>query len=86
MEHSEDRFLELCRADLWEELKGAMPEDSITEEAARLLVKEVSEFHSKYPLLRGSKKVRHQLVRNVIERVALTHPGLRLTPFQEPTA
>ena len=77
VERPQDRFLEQCKSDLWEELKTTMPDDVVAEEGARLLAKEVSEFRTRYPLLASSKRVRQQLVANVFSRMALLHPSLR---------
>ena len=85
VERSQERFLEQCRSDLWEELKATMPDDAVAEEAARLLVKEVSEFRVRYPLLVSSKYLRRQLVENVVLRLALLHPALRRPHSEEVT-
>jgi hypothetical protein len=56
---------------LWQELKGYAPKDEVVEEATRLLVKEVIEFRTKYPMLVNAKDVKKQLVDNVLKRLKL---------------
>jgi hypothetical protein len=77
-ERPDDAFVESCRSELWGHLKGVMPPDSVTEEANRLLMKEIIEFRSKYPGLVRAKGVRSQIVTNVVGRLALRYPALRV--------
>jgi hypothetical protein len=71
----DDPFLERCKSMLWAELKNAMLDDGITEEAARLLVKEVSEFRYRYPSLTRARGAADQIVGNLMALVRLRHPN-----------
>jgi hypothetical protein len=64
------------KSDVENELKRSYPEESITDEAGRLVLKEVLEFRARYPGLRP-KGLRDQLGRNVMARLRLLHPQLR---------
>jgi hypothetical protein len=77
VERPADPFVESCKSKLWEELKGTMPPDSVTEEATKLLLKEIAEFRARYPALARAKGAGDQLVRNVVNRLALRYPTLR---------
>jgi hypothetical protein len=77
VERPGDSFVESCKSKLWQELKGAMPPDSVTEEATRLLLKEIAEFRARYPVLTRAKGAGDQLVQNVVNRLALRYPVLR---------
>ena len=77
VERPEDSFVETCKSRLWQELKEAMPSDGVTEEAARMLTKEIVEFRTHYPGLTWAKGAGDQLVRNVVSRLALRYPALR---------
>ncbi len=77
VERPTDPFVETCKSKLWQELKGTMPPDSVTEEATRLLLKEIAEFRARYPSLSRAKGAGDQLVRNVVIRLALRYPTLR---------
>ena len=74
-ERPDDPFFERCKSMLWEELKGAMLDDGVTEEASRLLTMEVSEFRYRYPGLTRAKGVADQIVGNVMALVRLRYPG-----------
>lgn len=72
------------KSDVQNELKRLFPEESITNEAGRLCIKEVTEFRARYPGLARSKNVRKQLTENVMARMQLLHPQFRnLTPLAE---
>jgi hypothetical protein len=77
IERPDDSFVETCKSKLWQELKEAMPSDRVTEEASRMLTKEIAEFRTHYPGLTRAKGVSDQLVRNVVSRLALRYPALR---------
>lgn len=74
-EHPADSLLERGKSELWQELKGPMFEDSIVDEASRLLAKEVSGFRARYPGLVRSKGLANQLVRNVLSLLRLRYPN-----------
>jgi hypothetical protein len=74
-EAPDDALLERCKSQLWQELKGPMLPDWITEEATRLMVREVTTFRRNYPGLVRSKGLGDQLVRNVLSLVKLRYPG-----------
>jgi hypothetical protein len=76
-ERFSDPFVESAKSKLWEELKTIMPPDEVTEEATRLLLKEIVEFRGRYPGLVRAKGVSTQLVSNVVSRLALRYPALR---------
>jgi len=76
-ERPDDSFSESCKSRLWQELKEVFPDDGVTEEATRMLVKEIAEFRCKYPGLVRKKGVGDQLVSNVVARLALRYPALR---------
>ena len=75
-------LLDGVRSDIGNALNGdATPE--LQDEAGRLAIKEVAEFLSAYPSLRTSKLARRALVANVLRRLRMLHPNLRmLTPLQ----
>lgn len=77
IERPEDSFVESCKSKLWQELKEVMPSDGVTEEASRLLTKEIAEFRTRYPGLTRAKGASDQLVCNVVSRLALRYPALR---------
>jgi hypothetical protein len=65
------------KSEVENELKRSFPSEAVTDEAGRLVVKEVLEFKARYPSLASSKNVRKQLAENVINRLRLLHPYLR---------
>jgi hypothetical protein len=73
----EDPLVRNVKSDVENELKRAYPSESITDEAGRLVIKEVLEFRARYPGLATSKNLRRQLVENVINRLRFLHPQLR---------
>ena len=77
VEKPTDYLLERAKSLLWEELKAVMPGDMVTDEAARMLSKEVRDFRARYPGLVRSKFVANQLVQNVVARLAARYPDLR---------
>ena len=77
VEKPRDSLLERSMSMLWEELKAAMPGDMVTDEAARMLSKEVRDFRARYPGLARSRFVANQLVQNVVARLAARYPDLR---------
>jgi hypothetical protein len=77
VERPGDPLLERCKSELWQALKEVMPTDEVTEEAARLLTKEVREFESRYPALVHSTKTKGQIVRNVLTVMQLRYPALK---------
>ena len=71
----ETPLLDAIRSDVANALDGgSRPE--ITEEAGRLVLKEVAEFKARYPRMSTSKLARRQLAENVLTRLRLLHPGL----------
>ena len=77
VEKPTDYLLERAKSLLWEELKTSMPGDMVTDEAARMLSKEVRDFRARYPGLARSRFVANQLVQNVVARLAARYPDLR---------
>jgi hypothetical protein len=73
----EDSLVVAVKSEVENELKRTFPSEVITDEAGRLVVKEVLEFKARYPGLASSKNVRKQLAENVINRLRLLHPQLR---------
>ena len=73
----EDPLVVAVKSQVENELKRTFPSEAITDEAGRLVAKEVLEFKARYPSLARSKKVRKQLAENVINRLRLLHPHLR---------
>jgi len=73
----EDPLIVAVKSEVENELKRTFPSEAITDEAGRLVVKEVLEFKAKYPGLARSKNVRNQLAENVVKRLWLLHPQLR---------
>jgi hypothetical protein len=73
----EDPLIIAVKSEVENELKKTFPSEQITDEAGRLVVKEVLEFKARYPALASSKNVRKQLAENVINRLRLLHPQLR---------
>jgi hypothetical protein len=74
----EDPMIIAVKSEVENELKRTFPSEEITDEAGRLVVKEVLEFKARYPTLASSKNVRKQLAENVINRLSLLHPQLRV--------
>ena len=74
----EDPLIMAVKSEVENELKRTFPAEAITDEAGRLVVKEVLEFKARYPGLASSKNVRKQLAENVVNRIGLLHPHLRL--------
>ena len=77
VERPGDPLLERCKSELWAALKEVMPPDEVTEEATRLLTREVREFESRYPALVNSTKTKGQIVSNVLRVMQLRYPALR---------
>jgi len=77
IERPEDSFIEACKSKLWQELKETMPSDGVTEEASKMLLKEIADFRTRYPGLVRAKGASDQLVQNVVSRLALRYPALR---------
>ena len=73
----EDPMVLAVKSEVENELKRTFPSEAITDEAGRLVVKEVLEFNARYPSLAKSKNVRRQLAENVVNRLWLLHPHLR---------
>jgi hypothetical protein len=73
----EDPLIMAVKSEVEDELKRTFPSEAITDEAGRLVVKEVLEFKARYPGLARSKNVRMQLAENVVNRLRLLHPQLR---------
>jgi hypothetical protein len=73
----EDPLIIAVKSEVENELKRTFPSAAITDEAGRLVVKEVLEFKTRYPALASSKNVKRQLAENVINRLRLLHPQLR---------
>jgi hypothetical protein len=73
----EDPLITAVKSDVENELKRTFPGEAITDEAGRLVVKEVLELRTRFPGLASSKNARKQLVENVINRLWLLHPRLR---------
>jgi hypothetical protein len=73
----EDPLTRAVKSDVENELKRTFPGEIITDEAGRLVIKEVMEFRARYPGLATSKNVRRQLAENVMNRLWLRHPQLR---------
>jgi hypothetical protein len=73
----EDNLVRSVKSDVENELKRAYPGEAITDEAGRLVFKEVLEFRARYPDLALSKNLHSQLAQNVINRIRLLHPHLR---------
>lgn len=65
------------KSDVENELKRFYPDESITNEAGLLCIREVLQFRASYPMLASSKNVRKQLAENVMNRLRLLHPQLR---------
>lgn len=78
VERPKDSFVESCRSELLDWLKEVMPPDSVTEEANRLLTKEIIEFRGRYPELVRAKGAKSQIVANLVGRLALRYPALRV--------
>jgi len=74
----EDPLIISVKSEVENELKRTFPSEAVTDEAGRLVVKEVLEFKARYPGLASSKNVRKQLAENVINRLMLLHPQLRV--------
>jgi hypothetical protein len=73
----EDPLVRAVKSDVENELKRSYPSEAITDEAGKLVVKEVLEFRARYPLLVASKNLRKQLATNVLRRLSILHPQLR---------
>ena len=78
VERPKDSFVESCRSELLDWLKEVMPPASVTEEANRMLDREIIEFRGRYPDLVRAKGARSQIVDNVLSRLALRYPALQL--------
>lgn len=74
----EDPLVRAVKSDVENELKRCYPQEVITDEAGKLVVKEILEFRSRYPALARSKNARKQLTENVLNRLKLLHPRLRV--------
>ena len=72
----EENLVREAKSDVMEALKAYYPADSITDEAGRLVVKEVLEFQARYPGLRP-KGLGAAITSNVLARLELRHPQLR---------
>jgi hypothetical protein len=78
----ENPLIKGVKSDVENELKRSYPNESVTDEAGRLAIKEVLEFRARYPALATSKNVRAQLAERVIRRILLIHPHLKfVTPL-----
>ena len=77
-EAMEDRMTMRVKSLVQDELKRVYPEEAITDYAGRLVVKEVAEFRASFPMLARSKKVQVQLASNVMRRLEMLYPRLRL--------
>jgi len=77
VERPSDLLLERCKSELWSALKEVMPPDEVTEEAVRLLTKEVREFEARYPALVNSTKTKGQIVKNALRVLQIRYPALR---------
>lgn len=73
----ESPLVRAVKSDVENELKRLYPDEAISDEAGRLVIKEVVEFHARYPKLTTTKYARAQLTENVINRLKLLHPRLR---------
>jgi hypothetical protein len=73
----EDPLIKAVKSDVENELKRSYPNESVTDDAGRLAIKEVLEFRARYPALATSKRVRAQLAERVIGRIRLIHPHLK---------
>jgi hypothetical protein len=72
----EDPLIRAVKSDVENELKRVYPDEAITDEAGRLVVKEVVELRARYPGLVRSKNARKQLAQRVMDRLRLLHPFL----------
>jgi hypothetical protein len=81
-EPKDDSLLRAVRSDLLEELKRSYPNDGISDMAAKLATQEVREFRARYPLLGSPKRLREQVVGNVLARLRLLYPTLPVAPMQ----
>jgi len=73
----DDPLIRAVKSDVENELKRSYPSEAVSDEAGRLVEKEVFELRAKYPGLASSKNARGQLVQNVVNRLLLLHPQLR---------
>ena len=74
----ETPLVDAIRSDVANALDGgSRPE--IAEEAGRLVLKEVAEFKARYPEMVSSKLARGQLTENVLARLCLLHPSLKVS-------
>jgi hypothetical protein len=73
---TEDALTSTAKSRVMEELKRYFPEEAISDEAGRLVLKEVIEFRSRYPGL-NPKGLAYQISENVLNRLRLLHPRLR---------
>lgn len=73
----EGPLVKSVKSDVENELKRFYPSEAITDEAGRLVIKEVLELQARYPRLIASKYARSQIAENVIRRLRLLHPQLR---------
>ena len=72
----EENLVREAKSGVMEALKAFYPAESITDEAGRLIVKEVLEFQARYPGLRP-KGLGAAIISNVLARLELRHPQLR---------
>lgn len=72
----EENLVREAKSDVMQALKSFYPTDSISDEAGRLVVKEVLEFQARYPGLRP-KGLGAAVTSNVLARLELRHPQLR---------
>jgi hypothetical protein len=81
----EDPLLKEVKSQVMNELKKYYPNETITDSAGRLAIKEVAEFRTKYPLLATSKNVKKQLTMNVMKRLDILYPFLARPHLPEVT-
>ncbi len=79
IDRTRDNALERSKSDLLQWLKGSTPKADVTEAAARLLAKEFNEFHTRYPGLKATPKIRVQLLSNAKRRLILAFPSVELS-------
>lgn len=78
---TEDVLITSAKSKVLNELKRIYPDETVSDEAGRLVLKEVAEFRARYPNL-NPKRLSGQIAENVINRLALLHPQLRrVTPL-----
>jgi|GEM_PF-1587064 hypothetical protein len=64
-----DRTLEDLKSSLWEELKGEMLSDNLTDLAARILEAELNRIRFYYPEVLRMKDFKHMMIRAVRQRM-----------------